>query len=188
MITVLERLVRAALSGVRTPWPAVERRLPEPPADPAALFDVERAFWFSLTLGAIALLAFAAVLWSNRRRPVQPADAGAPLPGPRGGDDDLASRVRRLELQAAASGDYRTGCHRLARLVREQLRQRLGLPQAVARTAQELAALEPDAGVDELLFALRERRFGRRAPRRHEFQDLCRRTVRTLDAAGGRES
>lgn len=156
--------------------------LPRPAAPLRALLDLERALWWCL-VAALLVVFWLLRRWASRRRPRPVA-----IPAPATTDAPASAfrvRVESLRHRIDESGEYRRGCHTLARHVREELQSTLGTgARSLAMTATELAHRSADPKVDALVLRLREVRFARDHPRGPQFHALCNDALYALDRDG----
>ena len=157
--------------------------LPEPAAPLRALIDLERPLWMA------AVVALLIGVWLLRRvvNRHRPEPTSVPLPPPAARPSSaFRARVDALREQTDGSGEYRRGCHALARAVREELQSKLGSgSSSLAMTATELAVRSADPKVDALVVRLREVRFARTHPKGPQFHSLCSDALYALDRDGG---
>ena len=173
-----------AVEAVVTPS-TTTRPLPEPVIEPQMLLDPERLMQISLGLAAAALIVGLVLLlrlwWKQRQRtevaPARPT-AAAPPSQPRA--SRLTTRMRRIYTEVTGHGDYRRGGHDLARLLRNELADRLPTSAPLALTAEQLAS-QTEADVAGLARKLRTARFSRRPPNRQKFTQLCESTLQVLE-------
>ncbi len=153
--------------------------LPAPAAQLRALVEFDRLFWWSVAGVGMALAWFLLRWWLNRRPEPAPLPPRLPAPTPR---SKFRVRVETLRDEVEINGEYRRGCHALARQVREELQSTLGAGSlSLAMTATEIARRSPDPRLDALVRRLREVRFAQVHPRRSEFRKLCNDAVHTFD-------
>lgn len=155
----------------------VEPELPAGLTDPLHVLDPDA--WSVVTL-LRNLLLLALVLWlwhrwsrwrSRRHSPAPTSHRPPPPPTPQA-NSALAGAIDDLRRSTLASGDYRQGCHGLARLLREH-GERTGRHPLTVLTAPEIAMALGGAPLVTVFQLLADLRFSRAEPSREDFEDVC---------------
>lgn len=140
--------------------------------------------WVAMAVTALALGLALFVWWRLRRNSGPEKAIAGPAAGPPQPVAGIEAELGRLRHRHLERESYRTGCHELSTLLRDHLESIHRRPFS-RWTAREVERAEGDTVWARLLSLVSDLQFGRRPPRRSDFEGACDLASDVLSVEGG---